>query len=67
MDGKVVILEGNEEDEKIKREVRTDHPGKILREILKDYKARLFPDYRRFTGGWWDIFHMITSNMGNHH
>ena len=51
MDGKVVILEGNEEDEKIKREVRTDHPGKILREILKDYKSPVVPGLPPFTGG----------------
>ena len=51
MDGKVVILEGNEEDEKIKREVQTDHPGKILREILKDYKSPVVPGLPPFTGG----------------
>ena len=51
MDGKVVILEGNEEDEKIKREVQTDHPGKILREILKDYKSPVVPGLPPYTGG----------------
>lgn len=67
MDGKVVILEGNEEDEKIKREVRTDHPGKILREILKDYKSPVVPGVPPFTGGLVGIFILITSNMGNPH
>lgn len=51
MDGKVVILEGNEEDEKIRKEVQTEHPGKILREILKDYKSPVVPGLPPFTGG----------------
>ena len=32
-------------------EVQTEHPGKILREILKDYKSPVVPGLPPFTGG----------------
>ena len=67
MDGKVVILEGNEEDEKIKEKSGRIIRGKFSGEILKDYKSPVVPGLPPYTGGPWDIFHMITSNMGNHH
>ena len=54
-DGRVIISEGHEDEDKTRREVLTDHPGKVLREILH------LPE------GLSDIFLMTTSNMQNRH
>lgn len=51
MDGTVIIREGQEEEEKRNREVRTDHPGTVLREILEAYKSPCIPGLPPFTGG----------------
>ena len=51
MDGKVVISEGREDEDKTTREVLTEHPGKVLRDILADYKSPVVPGLPPFTGG----------------
>ena len=50
-DGHVTITEGAEEEEKNRREFDTDHPGEVLREILKDYKSPVMEGMPPFTGG----------------
>ena len=50
-DGHVTITEGAEEEEKNRREFDTDHPGEVLREILKDYKSPVMERMPPFTGG----------------
>lgn len=50
-DGRVIISEGHEDEDKTRREVLTDHPGKVLREILKAYKSPVVPGLPPFTGG----------------
>lgn len=50
-DGHVTILEGKEEEEKTRREFTTDHPGKILREVLEQYKSPVIEGMPPFTGG----------------
>lgn len=50
-DGHVTITEGAEEEEKNRREFDTDHPGQVLREILKDYKSPVMEGMPPFTGG----------------
>ena len=51
VDGHVTITEGAEEEEKNRREFDTDHPGEVLREILKDYKSPVMEGMPPFTGG----------------
>lgn len=50
-DGRVIISEGHEDEDKTRREVLTDHPGKVLREILEAYKSPVVPGLPPFTGG----------------
>ena len=50
-DGRVIISEGHEDEDKTIREVLTDHPGKVLREILEAYKSPVVPGLPPFTGG----------------
>ena len=50
-DGRVIISEGHEDEDKTRREVLTDHPGKVLREILEAYKSPVVPELPPFTGG----------------
>ena len=50
-DGHVTITEGAEEEERKRREFDTDHPGEVLREILKDYKSPVMEGMPPFTGG----------------
>ena len=66
-DGRVIISEGHEDEDKTRREVLTDHPGKVLREILEAYKVRLFRDFLHLPEDLSDIFLMTTSNMQNRH
>lgn len=50
-DGHVTITEGAEEEERKRREFDADHPGEVLREILKDYKSPVMEGMPPFTGG----------------
>ena len=50
-DGRVIISEGHEDEDKTRREVLTDHLGKVLREILEAYKSPVVPGLPPFTGG----------------
>ena len=47
----MIISEGHEDEDKTRREVLTDHPGKVLREILEAYKSPVVPGLPPFTGG----------------
>ena len=53
-DGRVIISEGHEDEDKTRREVLTDHPGKALREILEAYKSPVVPGLPPFTGSYAD-------------
>ena len=50
-DGHVTIAEGGEEEERKRNEFDADHPGEVLREILKDYKSPVMEGMPPFTGG----------------
>ena len=50
-DGHVTIAEGAEEEDKKRKEFDTDHPGEVLREILRDYKSPVVEEMPPFTGG----------------
>ena len=50
-DGHVIITEGGEEEEKVRREFDTDHPGEVLRKILEDYRSPVMKEMPPFTGG----------------
>ena len=50
-DGHVTIAEGGEEEERKRNEFDADHPGQVLREILKDYKSPVMEGMPPFTGG----------------
>ena len=50
-DGRVTITEGGEDENKRVRQFQTDHPGKVLRKILKEYKSPVMKDVPPFTGG----------------
>lgn len=50
-DGHVTIAEGAEEEDKKRKEFDTDHPGEVLREILRDYKSPVVEKMPPFTGG----------------
>nr|WP_294491836.1 anthranilate synthase component I [uncultured Mediterraneibacter sp.] len=49
--GHVTVTEGGEEEEKVKHEFDTDHPGDVLRKILRDYKSPRMEGMPPFTGG----------------
>lgn len=51
MNGHVTITEGGEEKEKQKKEFDTEHPGQVIREILKKYKSPVIEGMPSFTGG----------------
>ena len=50
-DGHVTIAEGAEEEDKKRKEFDTDHPGEVLREILRNYKSPVVEEMPPFTGG----------------
>lgn len=50
-DGHVTIAEGGEEEERKRNEFDADHPGQVLREILKAYKSPVMEGMPPFTGG----------------
>ena len=55
-DGHVTIAEGGEEEERKRNEFDADHPGEVLREILKDYKSPVMEGMPPFTGGFVGYF-----------
>ena len=50
-DGEMTITTGAEDGCKEKRVIKTRHPKKAVREILKKYKSPRLPDMPNFTGG----------------
>lgn len=50
-DGLVTVTEGTEEEEKNIRKIQTNNPGKVLRDILKEYKSPVMEGMPPFTGG----------------
>ena len=50
-DGHVVITKKSEDGQLEKTETHVDHPGKILRQVLSDYKSPVIEELPPFTGG----------------
>ena len=50
-DGEMTITSGAEDESKEKKVIKTHHPKKAVREILKKYKSPRLPDMPNFTGG----------------
>ena len=50
-DGEMTVTTGAEDGCKEKRVIKTRHPKKAVREILKKYKSPRLPDMPNFTGG----------------
>ena len=50
-DGEMTITSGAEDESKEKKVIKTRHPKKAVREILKKYKSPRLPDMPNFTGG----------------